>query len=77
MQEMQVQSPGQEDPLEKDMTTHSSILAWEIPWAIYSLQGQKELDTAEATEHTYTNSYYCSCKSPIVLLAEHGNQFQD
>ena len=34
MQEMQVQSPGQEDPLEKDMTTHSSILAWEIPWAI-------------------------------------------
>ena len=43
----------------------------------YSLQGQKELDTAEATEHTYTNSYYCSCKSPIVLLAEHGNQFQD
>ena len=32
MQEMQVQSLGQEDPLEKEMTTHSSILAWEIPW---------------------------------------------
>ena len=32
IQEMQVQSLGQEDPLEKDMTTHSSILAWEIPW---------------------------------------------
>ena len=31
-QEMQVQSLGQEDPLEKEMTTHSSILAWEIPW---------------------------------------------
>ena len=27
-----VQSLGQEDPLEKEMTTHSSILAWEIPW---------------------------------------------
>ena len=27
-----VQSLGQEDPLEKDMATHSSILAWEIPW---------------------------------------------
>ena len=27
-----VQPLGQEDPLEKGMTTHSSILAWEIPW---------------------------------------------
>ena len=33
MQETWVQSLGQEDPLEKDMATHSSILAWEIPWA--------------------------------------------
>jgi len=32
MQEMRVRSLGQEDPLEKEMTTHSSILAWEIPW---------------------------------------------
>ena len=32
MQETQVQSVGQEDPLEKVMATHSSILAWEIPW---------------------------------------------
>ena len=32
MQETQVQSPLQEDPLEKDMATHSSILAWRIPW---------------------------------------------
>ena len=32
MQEMQVQSLGREDPLEKEMETHSSILAWEIPW---------------------------------------------
>ena len=32
MQETQVQSPRQEDPLEKDMATHSSILAWRIPW---------------------------------------------
>ena len=31
-QEMQVQSPGGEDPLEKEMATHSSILAWRIPW---------------------------------------------
>ena len=32
MQETQVQSLGRKDPLEKGMTTHSSILAWEIPW---------------------------------------------
>ena len=32
MQETQRQSLGQEDPLEKEMATHSSILAWEIPW---------------------------------------------
>ena len=32
MQETQFQSLGQKDPLEKEMTTHSRILAWEIPW---------------------------------------------
>ena len=32
MQETQVRSLGQEDPLEKGMTTHSSILVWRIPW---------------------------------------------
>ena len=31
-QEMHVQSLGQEDPLEYEMATHSSILAWEVPW---------------------------------------------
>ena len=32
MQDMWVRSPGWGDPLEKEMTTHSSILPWEIPW---------------------------------------------
>ena len=32
MQETQVRSLGQKDPLEKEMSTHSSILAWRIPW---------------------------------------------
>ena len=32
MQETQVQSLGQEDPLEKGMATHSITLAWRIPW---------------------------------------------
>ena len=33
MQETWAQSLGQEDPLEKEVATHSIILAWEIPWA--------------------------------------------
>ena len=50
-QEMQVQHLGQEDPLEKEMTTHSSIFASKIPWTEETgrLQVQgvaKELDTA-------------------------------
>ena len=32
MQGMQVQFLGHKDPMEKDMATHSGILAWEIPW---------------------------------------------
>ena len=32
VQETQVQSLGQEDPLEKEMASHSRILAWRIPW---------------------------------------------
>ena len=32
MQETQARSLGQEDPLQKEMATHSSILAWETPW---------------------------------------------
>ena len=32
MQGTRVRTQGREDPLEKEMATHSSILAWEIPW---------------------------------------------
>ena len=46
MRETQVQSLGQEDPLEKEMATHSSILAWKIPWmedpgGLYSPWGRR------------------------------------
>ena len=48
MREMGVQSLGQEDLLEEEMATHSSILAWRSPWTRSlvgcSLQGFKELD---------------------------------
>ena len=56
MQETQVQPLGWEDPLEKEMATHSSILAWEIPWTeepggLQSI-GHKESDTTEQLTHT-------------------------
>ena len=51
MQETQVRFLGQEDPLEKGMATHSSTLAWRIPWtkkpAGYSPRGHKGSDTTE------------------------------
>ena len=49
MQETQVRSLGGEDPLEEEMATHASILAWKIPWTeepngLWSMESQ-ELDT--------------------------------
>ena len=51
MRETWVQSLGREDPLEKEMATHSSFLAWRIPWTeepggLQSM-GHKELDIIE------------------------------
>ena len=45
MQETQVRSLGQEDPLEKGMATHASILAWRIPWE--NPMCRKEPDTTD------------------------------
>ena len=54
---MPVPSLGQEDPLEADMETHSSILAWRIPWTEelvgYSPRGHKESNATEQ-EHMGT-----------------------
>ena len=51
MQKTQLRSLGQEDPLEKEMATHSSILAWKTPWTEEpgkpQSMGHKELDTTE------------------------------
>ena len=53
--EMWVRSSGQEDPLEEEMATHFSDLAWRIPWTgynpipTYNPQGPKEADMTEAT----------------------------
>ena len=50
MQETQVRSLGQEDPLEEGLATHSSILAWRIPWTeepgrLHAVHGVPESQT--------------------------------
>ena len=74
MRETWVQSQGWEEPLEKGMATHSSILAWRIPWAEepggYSPWGCRELDMTEQLTHT------CDCFTMLCwfLLYNEGNQ---
>ena len=58
---MLVQSLGREDPLEEDMATHSSILAWRIPrteepCGLASI-GSQESDMPEAVEHARMHAY--------------------
>ena len=63
-QETWVQSLGQEDPLEEKMATHSSILAWEVPWTekpggLWSM-GCKEFDMTYQVNNNKLYSHYCS-----------------
>ena len=61
MQETWVQSLGWDDPLEKGMATHSSILAWRIPWeeerGRLQSMGCKQPDTIERRTHTHTHTH--------------------
>ena len=59
MQKVQAWSVAKEDPLQEGMATHTSILAWRIPWTeepggLQSI-GWAESDTMEATEYVYFN----------------------
>ena len=62
MWETWVRSLGREDPLEKEMATHSSILAWRIPWMeeLGGLQsmGHKESDTTERLHFHLLNIHH-------------------
>ena len=49
MQEAWVQSLGQEGPLEKEMAIHSSILAWDIPWAVWWATVHKVVKESDMT----------------------------
>ena len=61
MRETWVWSLGQEDPLEKEMATHSSILAWRIPWTekpggLQSMGSQRVRHNWETNTHIYNNT---------------------
>ena len=65
MQEAQVRSQGPEDPPKKEMATHSSILAWRIPWTEepggYSPRGHKKKNTTERLHIKYSSVvHFCS-----------------
>ena len=65
MQQLWVQSLGREDPLEKEMANHSSILAWEIPWTeepegLQSM-GHKQSDMTEHTDTQTHTHLWCVC----------------
>ena len=67
MQEMQVQPLGGEDPPEKEMATHSSILTWKIPWTeepdeLQSM-GSQESDTHLMTKQQQMKNLKISSKS--------------
>ena len=74
MQETQIRSLGGEDPLEKEMATRSSILAWKIPWTeepggLQSM-GSQRVDTAERL-HFHFRRAYTSCVSSPSLPPTH------
>ena len=78
MQETWVCSRCAEDPLEKGMATHCSILAWRIPWTEepgYSLLGRKELGTTERltltcfltpTSFSVTGKHFCPYSTELI-----------
>ena len=63
-QETRVQSLGQEDPLEKEMATHSSILAWEIPWTEES--GGMQSMGSQRVEHDWETEHVSPFQSYII-----------
>ena len=71
MWETWVWSLGREDPLAKEMATHSSILAWRIPWTEepggYSPRVRKESDTSEQL-HFHFQGYYLQAIRNLYLF---------
>ena len=74
MWETWVQSLGGEDPLEKEMASHSSILAWRIPWTeeLGGLQfaGRKESDPTEWLHFHFHKEIYCEDLVYVIMETE-------
>ena len=74
MQETWVQSLGQEDPLEKEMATHSSILAWRIPWmeepGRLQSTGSQRVGHDSATSVSFYIKSCCSFGCEICVIEE-------
>ena len=56
---MWVQFLGREDPLEEGMATHSSILAWRLPWTEEGCGQRVTKSRTRATEHMASNLIFC------------------
>ena len=71
MQETWVWSLGSEDPLEKEMETYSSILAWKIPWTVGGLQamGFQRDGHDWATKTRLTQTHYVQSKTQILKIS--------
>ena len=63
-QETPVPTLGQEDPLEKEMAAHSSILAWKIPWSEEPGELQSMLDMTEHTRNGFIQCNYL-CRDSV------------
>ena len=65
LQKIWVRSLGQEDPLDKETATHSSILTWRIPWTesgVLQSRGSQELDrTEQVNDHLHIPRAFGGC----------------
>ena len=73
MRETWVQPLGREDPLEKEMVTHSSILAWRIPWtekpSRLQSTGSQRVGHDRATSLSLSFSFYTSYILSVLLIS--------
>ena len=82
MREPWVQSLGQEDLLEKEMATHSSVLAWKIPWTeepgtLQSMGPKEWEDTAERLHFHFQNQNHLKCPLHTIIFIKQENLYSE
>ena len=74
MHETRVQSLGQEDLLEKEMATHSSILAWKVPWmeepGRLQSMGSQRVGNDRVTSLSFFLSFLHPCKIRLLVISQ-------